>query len=72
MFNFFFHLVIFFYNIFFFLVIDLNLLIPAVIAHIINPIAELVIRTGIPTKEERADMETHSVIIEPKIRKCSI
>ena len=72
MFNFFFHLVIFFYNIFFFLVIDLNLLIPAVIAHIINPITELVTRTGIPTKEEKADMETHSVIIEPKIRKCSI
>ena len=37
-----------------------------------NSIAELVIPTGIPTKEEKADMETHPVIVEPKIRKCSI
>ena len=47
---------------FFFLIIDLNLLIPAVITQIFNPIAELVITIGIPAKE--AKMETHPVIIE--------
>ena len=56
----------------FFLIIELYFLIPAVIAQIFNPIAELVIPTGIPTKEEKADMETHPVIVELKIRKCSI
>ena len=43
----------------FFLVIDLYFLIPAVIVQMFNPIAELVIPTGIPTKEEKADVETH-------------
>ena len=35
-----------------------------VIAQIVNPIAELVIPTGIPTKEAKAEMETHPVIVE--------
>ena len=38
---------------FFFLIIDLNFLIPAVIAQICNPIAEHVIPIGIPRKEEK-------------------
>ena len=56
----------------FFLIIDLFFLIPAVIAPIFNPIAELVIPVGIPIKEAKAEMETHLVIAEAKIRKCSI
>ena len=57
---------------FFFLNIDSDFLIPAVIAQIFNPIAELVIPIGIPTKEAKLDMETHSVIAEANIRECSI
>ena len=37
----------------------LILLIPSVIAQIFNPTAELPIPTGIPTKEAKAEMETH-------------
>ena len=35
---------------------DLHFLIPAVIAHILNPIAELVISIGILCKEEKAEI----------------
>ena len=42
---------------FFFLIIDLYCLIPAVITQIFNPIEELVIPIGIPTKEAKAEME---------------
>ena len=44
---------------FLFLIIDLYVLIPIVITQIFNPTVELVIPIGIPTKEARADMETH-------------
>ena len=37
---------------FFFLIIDLYFLIPAIIAQIFNPIAELAIPTGIPVTAE--------------------
>ena len=57
---------------FFFLIIDLYFLIPVVIAQIFNFIAELVIPIGIPTKEAKAEMETHPVTVEIKISKCSI
>ena len=57
---------------FFFLIIDVYFLIPAVIAQIFNPIAELIIPIGIPTKKARAEMETHPVIVEIKVSKCSI
>ena len=57
---------------FFFLITDLYFLIPAVIAQIFNPITELVIYTGIPSKEAKAEIETYPVIGEAKIRKCSI
>ena len=49
---------------FFFLIIDLYFLIPAVITQIFNPIVELAIVIGIPTKEAQAEMETHPVIVE--------
>ena len=57
---------------FFFLIIDLYFLIPTVIAQIFNPIEELVIPVGIPTKEAKAEIETHPVIVQAKTRKCSI
>ena len=56
----------------FFLFIDLYFLISAVITQICNPIAELVIPIGIPTKEKKAEIETHSVIVEITISKLSI
>ena len=56
----------------FFLIIDLYFLIAAVIAEIFNPLVELVIPIGIPTKEAKSEIEIHPVIVEPKIRKCSI
>ena len=31
---------------------------------IFNPIAELIIPVGIPTKEAKAEMETHPVIVD--------
>ena len=58
--------------VFFFLVIDLYFLIPAVIAQIFHKIAELVIPTGIPTKEAKIEMETHPVIVLDTISKRSI
>ena len=48
----------------FFLIIDLYFLTPVVITQILNPIVELAIRIGIPTKEAKAEMETHLVIVE--------
>ena len=49
---------------YFFLIIDLYFLIPAVITQIFNKIAELVITIGIPTKEAKTEVETHPVIEE--------
>ena len=57
---------------FFFLIIDLYFLIPAAIAQIFNCIAELVIPIGIPSKEAETETEIHPLIVEAKIRKCSI
>ena len=56
----------------FFLIIDLRFLTPAVIAQIFNPIAELVIPIGIPSKEAKVEIEIHPVIVEVKIMECSI
>ena len=60
-----------FYNLlfFFFLIIDLHILIPAIITQISNPTAELVIPTGIPTAESKAEIETQSLKVEAKISK---
>ena len=54
-------LIILFYHVsfFFFLVIDSYVSIAAVITQILNPIAELVILTGVPTKEAKSEMEIH-------------
>ena len=53
----------------FFLIIGLNFLIPVIIAQMSDPIAELVIPTGIPIKEAKLKIEIHLVIVENKIRK---
>ena len=45
------------------------LLVPAVIAQIFSPIAELIIPIGTPNKEAKAEIEIHPVIAEAKIRK---
>ena len=55
-----------------FLIIDLYFLFPAVIAHIFNPITELIILMRMPTKEAKAAIEIHPVTVEAKIRKCWI
>ena len=49
---------ILFYHIssFFFLIIDSYLLTPAVIAQIFNPIIELLLSIGIPSKEAKAEI----------------
>ena len=57
---------------FLFLIIDWYFWIPAVIAQIFNPIAEFVIPIGIPSKEAKAKIKIQPVILETKIRKCSI
>ena len=57
---------------FFFLVIDLQFLIYAVIAQIFNPFVELVIPIGKPSKETNAESKIYPVIVEAKIRKSSI
>ena len=56
---------------FFSLIIDLYFLISVAIAQIFNPIAELAILIGIQSKEAKAEIEIHPVIVEAKIRKCS-
>ena len=43
-----------------------------VITQIFNAIGELVIAIGLPTKEAKAEMETHPVIVEITIRKCLV
>ena len=54
---------------FFFLIIGLYFLVPAVIAQVFNSVKELVIPTGIPIKEAKAEIEMHPAIIEAKMRK---
>ena len=54
-----------------FIFIDLYFLILAIIAQVFNPVTELIIPIGISTKEAKAEMETHPVVVKAKIRKCS-
>ena len=54
------------------LIIDLYFSIPAIIAQIFISTAELLIPVGIPTKEAKEKLETHPLIAETKIRKCSM
>ena len=55
-----------------FLIVDLYFSIPTVITHIFYPIAELVIPTGIPSKEVKAEIEILPIIPEAELRKFSI
>ena len=56
-----------------FLVTDIFLFNPVIIAQMFNPMAELVIPIRIPTKEEeKEEMEIHPLIVEDKIRKYSV
>ena len=57
---------------FFFLIINLYFLIPAAIAHIFNPISELVIPIEIPSKKAKSEIEISLVADENKARKCAI
>ena len=57
---------------FFFLIINLYYLIPAIITQIFNSTAELIILTGIPTKEAKAATEMYPVTVEIKISDFSI
>ena len=56
----------------FFLIIDLYSLLSAFTKQAFNPIAELVIPIGIPTKEAKTEMETYPLTAEIKMSKCSI
>ena len=57
---------------FFFLIIDLKFLPPAVIADIFIATAELAMFIGIATKVAKAEIETYPVTVEAKISKCSV
>ena len=56
----------------FFLIFDLYFLTAVVITQNFNPFVELAVLIGIPTKEAKAEMETHPVIVEDAISKWSI
>ena len=60
------------YFVFLFLIIDLYFLITAIIAQSLNPIADLAIPIGIPIKEAKSEIEIQPVILEAKIRRCSV
>ena len=55
----------------FFFTIDSYVLIPAVIAQIFIPTAELIIPTGLANYEANAEMETQPVTVEAQMSKCS-
>ena len=57
---------------YFFLIIDLYFLTPAVITQILNPIAKLAISIGITSKEAKLKMEMHPLTAEIKRSKWSI
>ena len=56
---------------FFFLIIDLYFLIPAVIAQIFSLTTELVMPIGTLTHEANAEIEMQPVTVETKISNCS-
>ena len=55
---------------FFFLVIDLYFLVPAVIEQFFNPIAELVVPTETPTKEAEVEMGYSTLFTHQFISVC--
>ena len=52
---------------FFFVTIDLYFLIPAIIMKVVIVAVEPEIPTGLPTKEEKLEMETHPVTVGVKL-----
>ena len=56
----------------FFLIIYLYFSIPALLSKFFNPIAELVMPTGIQTKEAKTGIEKYPVTSEAKTSQCSI
>ena len=54
----------------FFLIIDINFLIPAAIVQMFTLIVELVISIGILSKEAKAETEIHRIIVDAKIKQC--
>ena len=50
----------------FFLIIDLYILVPTVIAQIFNPTAKMAMAKRIPTKEAKPEMETYLVTAKLK------
>ena len=70
----FFLLTVLFYRSYFlfFLIIDLQFLIPSVIVQIFNSTAELVFPRGIPTKDAKAEIEANPVTSEARISKCPV
>ena len=65
-------LTILFLDAFFFLNYWVIIFNSSVIAKSFNPTLELVIPTGIQSKEAKTETELHPVTAEAKIRKCSI
>ena len=57
---------------YFFLPINLYFSIPAVITQIFKPIGELIIPIGTPTKEAKAEMDTHPVTGKTKGGRFSV
>ena len=57
---------------FFFFIIDLYFLIPAVNSQIFIPIAEFVIPTRTQTNEANVEIETQPLTVDAKISKCSV
>ena len=49
------------------LVTNLYFVVYSVIAQILNPTAEFTVPIGVPTKEEKTEIETHPVIADTKI-----
>ena len=55
---------------FFFLIIDLCFLIPAINFQVFNTTAELEIPRKTPTHETKAEIEKYPLIAERKVKKC--
>ena len=56
----------------FFFLLTIDFLIPEASAQIFNPLAEPINAIEIPRKGAKAEIEIYPVIVETKIRKCSI
>ena len=56
----------------FFFLLTIDFLIPEASAQIFNPLAEPINAIEITRKEAKADIEIYPVIVETKIKKCSL